>query len=99
MRIRVGYEITYQCPQPTPFVLTLRVHPSRAHDLEQPDLIVTRPMLPFRDYVDGFGNICSRLTFPAGATTITADAVVRDFGAAGRDRARRRRACRRGSAG
>jgi len=80
MRIRVGYEITYQCPQPTPFVLTLRVHPSRAHDLEQPDLIVTRPALSFREYVDGFGNICSRFTFPAGETTVTADAVVRDSG-------------------
>jgi hypothetical protein len=25
MRIRIGYEITYDCPQATPFVLTLRV--------------------------------------------------------------------------
>ena len=66
MRIRIGYEITYQCPQPTPFVLTLRVHPSRAHDLEQPDLIVTRPALPLREYVDGFGNICTRLELPGG---------------------------------
>src|SRR4029079_10921507 len=36
--------------------------------------------LPFREYVDGFGNICSRFTFPAGETTVTADAVVRDSG-------------------
>src|SRR5579871_6173744 len=80
MRIRVGYEITYDCPQPTPFVLTLRVHPSRAQDLEQPDGIVTRPALALRDYIDGFGNICSRLTFPAGRTTVTTDAIVRDSG-------------------
>ena len=80
MRIRVGYEITYDCPQPTPFVLTLRVHPSRAHDLAEPDLITTRPALRLREYVDGFGNICSRLTFPAGRTTVTTETIVRDSG-------------------
>ena len=80
MRIRVGYEITYDCPQPTPFVLTLRVHPSRAHDLAEPDLITSRPALRLREYVDGFGNICSRLTFPAGRTTVTTETIVRDSG-------------------
>jgi transglutaminase-like putative cysteine protease len=80
MRIRIGYEITYVCAQPTPAVLALRVHPSRAHDLEQPDTIVTRPALPLREYVDGFGNICSRLVLPSGTTTVVADAVVRDSG-------------------
>src|SRR5579871_5260635 len=55
MRIRVGYEITYDCPQATPFVLMLRVNPSRGHDLEQPDVMVTRPALSYREYVDGFG--------------------------------------------
>jgi hypothetical protein len=29
MRIRIGYEITYDCPQATPFVLTLRVSAPR----------------------------------------------------------------------
>ncbi len=27
MQIRAGYEIAYECPQPTPMVLMLSVHP------------------------------------------------------------------------
>jgi hypothetical protein len=33
MKIRAGYEISYDCPQPTPMILTLSVHPSRISDL------------------------------------------------------------------
>jgi hypothetical protein len=33
MKIRTGYEISYECPQPTPMILTLSVHPSRFPDL------------------------------------------------------------------
>ena len=33
MEIRAGYEITYDCPQPTPMILMLSVHPSRVADL------------------------------------------------------------------
>lgn len=80
MRIRIGYEISYQCMQPTPAILTLRVHPSRAGDLETPDLITSRPGLPISDYADSFGNICSRVSLPQGTTTFTTDAVIHDSG-------------------
>ena len=33
MKIRAGYEICYDCPQPTPMILTLSVYPSRTADL------------------------------------------------------------------
>jgi hypothetical protein len=33
MKIRAGYEIAYDCLQPTPMILTLSVHPSRFPDL------------------------------------------------------------------
>ena len=33
MQIRAGYEIAYECPQPTPMLLVLSVHPSRRPDL------------------------------------------------------------------
>jgi hypothetical protein len=29
VKIRAGYEISYDCPQPTPTILTLSVYPSR----------------------------------------------------------------------
>jgi hypothetical protein len=32
MKIQAGYEIAYDCVQPTPMLLMLRVHPSRQAD-------------------------------------------------------------------
>ena len=61
IKIRVGYEVAYQSPQPTAMVLTLRVHPSRAVDLVTPDTIVTTPPIAIGEYRDSFGNICSRI--------------------------------------
>jgi len=80
MRIRAGCEISYECPQPTPALLMLRVHPARAHDLDAPDDVKTDPAVPVTYYLDGFGNLCGRLTFPAGRTTVAIDTVVRDSG-------------------
>ncbi len=81
MKIRVGYELVYECPQPTPMVLMLSVHYSRASDLIAPDHLITDPALPIAAYRDSFGNWCSRIVAPAGMTRITSDAIVRDSGA------------------
>jgi len=80
MRIRAGFEITYDCPAPVPMLLSLSVHPSRRDDLETPDWVRTEPMVDVRQYIDGFGNICSRVLAPAGRFVISADAIVRDSG-------------------
>jgi transglutaminase-like putative cysteine protease len=80
MRIRCGYEITYECPQPTPMLLMLNVHASRYQDLETPDVIQTDPPLLVRQYHDGFGNLCSRIVCPPGRTVLSADFVIRDSG-------------------
>jgi transglutaminase-like putative cysteine protease len=81
MRIRCGYEITYDCPQPTPMLALLNVHSSRHQDLETPDLVRLTPQVPLTQYHDGFGNLCSRFVLPAGRTVLSADFVVRDSGA------------------
>ena len=65
MQIRVGFEMTYACPQPTPMLLVLNVHHSRASDLVRPDLVVTTPAVPLLAYRDLFGNWCSRIVAPA----------------------------------
>lgn len=80
MRIRLGYELVYQCPQPTPMILHLNVERARAGDLESPDDIRTDPAVPVTSYTDVFGNTCSRLLAPAGRIRITSDAVIRDHG-------------------
>jgi transglutaminase-like putative cysteine protease len=80
MQIRVGYELVYSCPQPTPMILTLNVHYTRVSDLLSPDHLKLQPALPISGYRDSFGNWCTRLMLPAGRTRISADAVVRDTG-------------------
>ena len=80
MKIRVGYEIIYDCPQPTPMILTLHIHSSRVSDIVVPDHLVTRPSIPITAYRDAFGNWCSRIVAPQGETLLTADAVVNDKG-------------------
>jgi transglutaminase-like putative cysteine protease len=80
MKIRVGYELIYECPQPTPMILMLNVHYSRVSDMITADHIVTTPSLPQRAYRDSFGNWCTRMVAPAGRTRITTDALVNDTG-------------------
>ena len=47
MKIRAGYEISYDCPQPTPMILMLSIHPSRVPDLLTPDhMRLIRPSPP-----------------------------------------------------
>lgn len=80
MKIRLGYELIYRCPQPTPMILNLNVHYSRAADLDRPDFMITDPSVPLVLYRDGFGNWCTRLVAPAGRIRITADCVINDRG-------------------
>ncbi|WP_431284089.1 transglutaminase-like domain-containing protein [Humitalea sp. 24SJ18S-53] len=80
MRIRLGYDITYDCPQPTPMILTLNVHYSRVSDIVVPDHMITQPSVPMTAYRDGFGNWCTRIVAPPGLMRITTNAVVNDSG-------------------
>ena len=80
MRIRAGYEIAYDCAQPTPMLLMLSVYPSRMPDLLTAHRIRFDPPIESRDYRDGFGNICTRVLAPAGRLTISTDFIVQDPG-------------------
>ena len=80
MKIRTGFDLIYESPQPTPTILMLSVHPARHKDLETPQTIFFDPPIPSRQYRDGFGNICTRIVAPAGPLRIHADFVVQDTG-------------------
>ncbi|WP_139556739.1 transglutaminase-like domain-containing protein [Methylotetracoccus oryzae] len=84
MKIRVGYELIYDCPQPTPMILTLSIHFTRISDIVVPDHLITTPSLPITAYRDAYGNWCTRLVAPAGRLRLTADGVVNDTGMADR---------------
>jgi transglutaminase-like putative cysteine protease len=80
MRLKVGCELSFDFPQPTPLIATLNVHFSRVADLEYPDRLVTTPAVPILGYHDSFGNWCNRLVAPAGPFTLGTDTVVRESG-------------------
>jgi hypothetical protein len=80
MKIRAGYEISYDCPQPTPMILTLSVHPSRTPDLLTWDRMRLDPPIPANTYHDSFGNFCHVIRAPAGRLTMSTDFLVRDNG-------------------
>ena len=80
MQIRIGFELVYECPQPTPMILTLNVHFSRVADLVMADHVITSPPSPITGYRDGFGNWCSRIVAPQGQIRIASDALINDSG-------------------
>ncbi len=80
MKIRVGYELIYDFPQPTPMIVALGIHYSRASDVIVPDQLTTCPAVPISPYRDGFGNWCSRFVAPAGRFRLSSDGTVLDSG-------------------
>jgi transglutaminase-like putative cysteine protease len=80
MQLRVGYELIYDCPRPTPMLLMLNIHHTRASDVVVPDCLSTSPAVPVAFYCDTFGNWCTRLVLPAGRTRLSASAIVNDSG-------------------
>ncbi len=78
MLIRAGYDISFTSEQRVPVLALLSVHPSRNKDLRTAQRIFTQPDVPLYDYVDSFGNVCTRLTMPAGGITISCGFVIED---------------------
>ena len=80
MKLRVGYDIQYEFPQPTPVILMLNVHASRAATLDRPDTIRIQPPVPVSGYHDAYGNWCLRIVAPAGTVNFSADSYLSDNG-------------------
>ena len=43
MKLRVGFEMLYDFPQPTPMIMVLGTHFTRASDVIVPDFLTTTP--------------------------------------------------------
>jgi transglutaminase-like putative cysteine protease len=80
VNIALGYELIYQFPQPTPMLLMLNVHYSRAGDMLVADTMTISPQVPISAYRDGFGNWCTRLVAPPGRVRIAGAGTVADSG-------------------
>src|ERR1700746_1265115 len=80
MKIRIGFEMLYDFPRPTPMIMVLGTHFTRASDVIVPDFLTTSPAVEITPYRDMFGNWCTRMVAPAGRVRLAADGVVRDSG-------------------
>ena len=83
MLIRLGYDMHFYLPAPLAYVAQLRVHPSRAAALLEPDpLHIEHSAGPVEshEYMDGYGNICTRFFAPAGQMRLWASTVIEDSG-------------------
>jgi transglutaminase-like putative cysteine protease len=80
MLIRVGYDMAFHFPAPTAMVLMLSLHPSRASTLRQPERLEVQPDVAVSEFIDAFGNRCSRVFAPAGRVVLRNDAIVADHG-------------------
>ena len=78
MLIRAGYDIAFAAEEAVPMLAMLSIHPSRNRDLRSAQRIFTQPDVAAYDYVDGFGNICTRLTMPRGGIAISCGFVIED---------------------
>lgn len=80
MLIQSGYNIAYQCSAETPMLLMVHVRPERQADLRTPENLSVTPDVPHRNYLDRFGNVCTRLVAPPGRLTLSCEFVIFDGG-------------------
>src|SRR5437870_2788876 len=75
MRVRIGCDMTWESPAPTPMLVIVRPRERDTHRLLDEVRAVT-PALPVREFVDPFGNHVWRLTAPPGALRLCYDALA-----------------------
>jgi len=80
MKICIGYELIFECPKPTPMILTLNVHSTRVPDLIVSDHVVADPPIPIDTCFDSYGNQSARILAPRGMLHLSTDAVINDSG-------------------
>src|SRR5579863_9096404 len=80
MLIRIGYDIRFNIPAAVPIVALLHVHPSRDKDLIEPDAIHIEPQIDANEYIDGYGNRCTRFVAPPGVLHLHNSTLIQDSG-------------------
>lgn len=78
MLIRLGYDIAFNIPQPVAVVALLNVHPSRQADLLEPDQLRIEPAAGTQEYIDHFGNRCTRFLAPQGKLRLWSSTLIAD---------------------
>lgn len=80
MMIKGGFNLGFACAEPTSMILTVHVRPERQKDFIQPELVTFYPDIPHSNYLDAFGNKCTRLVAPPGHLSIWNRFVIAESG-------------------
>jgi len=80
MLIRIGYDIQFDIPAPVPIVALLHVHPSREQDLLEPDTLRIEPEVDATEYIDAYGNRCTRFVAQPGSLRLHNSTLIQDSG-------------------
>jgi transglutaminase-like putative cysteine protease len=75
MRLKAGCEMTLKAPAPTPLIAMLRPRSGEAQWIAREEYEL-EPMTRAVEYVDGFGNLCQRMTAPANTFRIRTEVLV-----------------------
>ena len=78
--IRLGYDIQFDVPLDVCVIGMVNVHPSRVQDLLEPDELTVRPIVPVDDYIDCFGNRCTRFVARRGPVRLYNSTLIEDSG-------------------
>jgi transglutaminase-like putative cysteine protease len=87
MLIKSEFDIQFHLPQPIPMVALLHLYPSLEPQLTKPEILKVEQIvtpgepasavdLAVQEYVDSFGNRCSRFSAPAGTIRLVGDSVI-----------------------
>lgn len=80
MLIRLGYDIRFDISGVVPIVALLNVHPSRAHDLREPDQMKIEPAVDVEEYTDLFGNKSTRFLATSKTIRLYNATLIEDSG-------------------
>ncbi|MDO5605310.1 MAG: transglutaminase family protein [Paracoccus sp. (in: a-proteobacteria)] len=80
MLIRYGYDITIECDAPLVMVTQMSARPEVQAQLRGIEAFSSDPAVSFSTYIDRHGNLCRRLTAPAGQMRLRQIATIADSG-------------------
>jgi transglutaminase-like putative cysteine protease len=75
IRIRAGCGFVFESDQEIPAVFVVRPDGNGPHGMLS-ETWETTPQLVWHDYLDGYGNLCRRMTLPAGPSSLRYDTLV-----------------------
>lgn len=78
MFVQCGYNISYHLPAPAVLVLKLHLRPELDSRLRSRETFNVRATLSSEDFLDSFGNRCTRFTAPAGILQLSGESVVEE---------------------